>query len=34
MAIEIKKDSKVVQILTAQARKERVDSADVENTAK
>lgn len=34
MAIEIKKDSKVVQIMTAQARRERIDSADVDNTAR
>lgn len=34
MAIEIYKDSKVVQILTAQARKERIDTGDAENAAK
>lgn len=34
MAIEINKDSKVVKILTAQTRKERVESADAENTVK
>lgn len=34
MAVEIYQDSKVVNILTAQARKERVESADADNTAK
>lgn len=34
MAIEIMKDSKVVQILIAQARKERVESADTANAVK
>lgn len=34
MAVEIFKDSKVVGILTAQARKEKVDSADAENATR
>lgn len=34
MAVEIYKSSKVVSILTAQARKEHVDSADAGNTTK
>lgn len=34
MAIEIMNDSKVVGILTAQARKDRVDSGDAANAAK
>lgn len=34
MAVEIFKDSKVVGILTAQARKDRVETTDAENAAK